>query len=165
MKKQATPHVSRIVIFYKLALGLLELAFGLGIIIFGGKISKIYNAYKVRELLEDPHDLFIIIVQKFIPVFTHYHTYFMITLLGFGALKVVAGIAMLYEKEWGVDLLILFFFLMLPFDIYTLFSQITFLNTAYFLVNVLITLYLVQFKPHTYLLKYLNTIKRVKKRS
>jgi uncharacterized membrane protein (DUF2068 family) len=156
MKRSVTSNVSKTVVLYKLITGLIELILGLGILFFGRNISRIYTNYKLNELLEDPHDLLINIVEKIIPVFVHYHTYFMIILVVFGLVKIIGAIGLFYDKEWGLDILILFFFLMLPFDIYTMFSHPTLLKTLYFLTNTLITLYLIEFKPHTYFRKYIK---------
>lgn len=143
--------------------GLIEFILGLSIIIFGSNISKIYTNFKLIELLEDSHDLLINIVEKITPILIHYHTYLMITLTVFGMVKIVGAIGLFRNKEWGLDILVIFFFLMLPFDIYTFFSHPTFLKTLYFLINTLIALYLIEFKPHTYFWKYIKYFKKRKK--
>ncbi len=164
MKKSTASRVSKTIIFYKLITGIIEFILGLGILFFGRNIAKMYTHYKVRELLEDPHDLLITTIEKIIPILIHYRTYFMIFLIVFGTVKIIGAIGLLYNKEWGLDLLILFFFLMLPFDIYTLFSHPTFLKTLYFLINALIALYLVEFRPHTYFWKYIKYLKKMMRR-
>lgn len=161
MKKSVKPHISKTVIFYKLITGIIELILGLSILFYGKNIAKIYTHYKLRELLDDPHDVLIHTVEKITPTLTQYHTYFMIFLIVFGLVKIIGAIGLLYDKEWGLDLLIVFFFLMLPFDIYTLFSHLTFLKTLYFLINTFIALYLVEFKPHMYFWKYITYLKRL----
>lgn len=163
MKKSVITHVSPVIVTYKLVTGVVELIFGFAFLFLGRTVSRIYISYRLRELLDDPHDLLISIVQKIIPTLIHYHTYLMVTFIVFGLIKTIGAIALFYDKEWGLDLLILFFFLMLPFDIYTLFSHITFLKTMYFLVNALITLYLIEFKPHSYFWKYVKYVRKWKK--
>lgn len=160
MKKKDVIQASYIVVLYKLVTGLTEFILGLGIIFFQKNIYHIYTNYKINELLEDPHDLLIKITEKIIPIFSHYHTYLIVSLLIFGLVKIIAAIGLFYDKEWGLDILVISFFLMLPFDIYTFFSHPTIIKTLYFLINVLITLYLIEFKPHTYLLKYIKYFKK-----
>jgi len=160
MKKSSLTPVSSVVVVYKFISGLVELIIGLSIILFGKNISRIYTQYKLRELLEDPHDRLIITVQKMVPFFVHYRTYFIVTLVLFGIVKMIGALALFYHKEWGLDILILFFFLLLPFDIHTLFSHPTILKTLYFLINTLITLYLVEFQPHTHLQKYIRYLRK-----
>lgn len=162
MKKSAASNISKTVVYYKLVTGVIELILGLGILFFGKNIYRIYSAYKLKELLEDPHDLLINLVGKITPTLIHYRTYLMIFLIVFGLVKIIGAIGLLYDKEWGLDLLILFFFLMLPFDIYTLLSHVTFLKTLYFLINTLIALYLVEFRPHTYFWKYIKKLKKMR---
>lgn len=163
MKKVGSKHVSPVIVTYKLVTGIIELFFGFAFLFLGRIVSRIYISYRLRELLDDPHDLLISIVQKIIPTLIHYHTYLIVTFIVFGLIKTIGAIALFYDKEWGLDLLILFFFLMLPFDIYTLFSHITLLKSLYFLVNVLITLYLIEFKPHTYFWKYIKHVRKLVK--
>jgi uncharacterized membrane protein (DUF2068 family) len=163
MNKTRRQGVSKTVVFYKLVTGLIEFILGSGILFFGRNISLIYNNYKLNEILEDPHDLLINIVGKITPIFMHYHTYLMVTLIVFGMVKIIAAIGLFYDKEWGLDILVLFFFLMLPFDIYTFFFHPTFLKVLYFLINTLIALYLIEFKPHTYFWKYIKYFKKIKK--
>lgn len=163
MRKSVTTHFSIVVVFYKLIAGLIEFILGSGILFFGRNIARIYTNYKLGELLEDPHDLLINIIEKITPILIHYHTYLMITLTVFGMVKIVGAIGLFRNKEWGLDILVIFFFLMLPFDIYTFFSHPAFLKTLYFLINTLIALYLIEFKPHTYFWKYIKYFKKRKK--
>jgi uncharacterized membrane protein (DUF2068 family) len=163
MKKRVASDVSNIVVLYKLITGLIEFVLGVSILFFGRNISLIYNHYKLSELLEDPHDLLINIIGKITPFFNYYHIYFIVSLIGFGLVKIIAAIGLFYEKEWGLDILVLFFFIFLPFDIYTFLFHPTFLKVLYFLINLLITLYLIEFKPHIYFLKYIKYLSKTKK--
>lgn len=165
MKKTIESQVSNVVVLYKFATGLLEFILGLNILFFGKNIARIYTNYKLNELLEDPHDLFIRIVEKITPIFLNYHTYLMVTLIVFGLVKIVGAIGLFRNKEWGLDILVIFFFIMLPYDIYTFFSHATLLKILYFFINVLITLYLIEFKPHTYFWKYIKYLKKQIKRN
>ena len=160
MKKVYQPNVSLIVAIYKLLSGIVELLLGISILFFGRNISRVYTGYKLRELLEDPHDQFIVLVQKIIPTLAQYHLYFMISLLIFGIVKIIAAIGLFYDEEWGLDLLIIFFFLFLPYDSITFFSHPSVLKTLYFFVNVFITMYLIEFKPHTYFWKYVKYVRK-----
>jgi len=160
MKHPIKKHVFPAVIYYKFITGVIEFIFGISFLFFGKALSRFYVNYRLKELVDDPHDILVAIIQKIIPVLIHYHTYLMITFIVFGLIKTIGAIALFYDKDWGLDLLIIFFFIMLPFDIYTLLSHPTFLKSLYFLVNALITLYLVEFKPHKHLLKYIRFIQK-----
>ena len=153
-------HVSPVIIYYKLLTGIVELLFGLGFLFLGRNIATLYARYAIKEFLEDPHDIFITLVQKIAPTLVHYHTYLIVTMIVFGVVKTIGAIALFFDKEWGLDILVLFFFIMLPFDLYTLFSLPTMTKTLYFLVNVLITLYLVEFKPHMVIKKYVKHLRK-----
>ncbi len=143
-------HVSKYIIIYKFILGIIELILGTGIIIFGKPILSIYRKYSVRELLEDPHDLLASILEKIIPYLTAHLGYLVVILLVLGVVKIVAAIGLFYKKHWGLDLLIILTMILLPFELYNLFLRPSPIKIVYFIVNILIALYLVNFKPQQY---------------
>lgn len=155
MEKRSKHEVSRAVVFYKLVTGVVEVVLGAGLLVFGKNIGRIYSHYRVRELLEDPHDVLINFVSKFIATFVAhqrvYIMYLMFSLFLLGLVKIIASIGLLRNKEWGLDLMIVLFLVLLPFDIATLFYQPSFLKLIYFLINLLITFYLLEFRPHYYI--------------
>lgn len=164
MNKNKDHIFSKLVVYYKLLTGFIEFLLGLSIVFLGKKIANVYTSYKLNELLEDPHDLFINLIGKITPIFVQYHTYFIVTLVLFGVVKIIAAMGLLQGKEWGLNILVIFFFIMLPFDIYTFFSHPSLTKTVYFFVNTLITLYLTEFKPFNYLFKYYSHAKKSIKR-
>lgn len=166
MTKSNAIHISKTVIIYKFVTGVIELILGLGILFFGRNIARIYVQYEIREFLEDPHDILIAVTDKVVaPLVIHHRVYLMFFLIVLGITKIIAAIGLLYKKEWGLDLLIGLFIILLPFDIFTLFSHPTFLKAIYFLLNVFIALYLIEFKPHTYFLRYIKFFKKRKRNS
>lgn len=142
--------VSIYVIAYKFLLGVLELILGFGIIIFGNQILKLYFNFREQELINDPDDLIVHLVEKVIPYFLAYRSYIILILIVLGLVKVVGAVGLYYKKYWGLDLLIGLTFLLLPFDLATLLEHSSWTKVFYFLINLLIALYLVQFQPTTY---------------
>ncbi|MBI3366145.1 DUF2127 domain-containing protein [Candidatus Roizmanbacteria bacterium] len=125
---------------------------------------RFYNQYRFKELLEDPHDLLINITDKIVaPLILHHRIYLMIFLIVLGLTKIIAAIGLLYEKKWALDLVIGLFIILLPFDIFTLFSHITFLKLLYFLINLLIVFYLMEFKPQKHLQRLKKYVTKIKK--
>ncbi len=143
-------HISRYIIIYKLVLGLLETLLGLGIIIFGRQIVNIYQNFKSQELLEDPHDLLVSLLQKVLPYFVQHRGYVVFILLLLGIVKIVGSVGLMYRKHWGLDLLIILTILLLPFQLYSLFFSFSVSKLIYFTINLLIALYLVEFQPKNY---------------
>src|SRR3989344_2127092 len=80
-------HVSRYIIVYKFLLGLFETILGLGMLLFGSKISELYINFTNRELLEEPHELLALILQRIVPFSLNVHpslskiTFFIINML------------------------------------------------------------------------------------
>jgi uncharacterized membrane protein len=140
-------HVSWYIIFYKLALGVIEFATGLGIALAGNKIFTLYRLYVTGELSEDPHDLLARLSERVIPhVFTH--NAFLITyLLILGSAKIAGAIGLIYGKNWGVDLLVGLTAVMFPFQFIHLFIHPSALDAIYIFVGLFIALYLINFKP------------------
>lgn len=142
--------VSRYIIAYKFILGLLELLLGLGITFFGNNVYRIYLSFRNGELLEDPHDLLVNILEKFMPYVIEHRGFIAIILLVLALVKMVGSIGLLYRKHWGLDLMVGLTIALLPFEAYYLFIHLSYARFAYFLINILIALYLVNFKPKHY---------------
>ncbi len=151
-------HVSRYIIAYKFILGLFETFLGIGTIIFGRRIYEIYLNFKSNELLEDPHDLLVSIAQTAIPYLFAHRGYVIFILLLLGITKMVGSVGLWYRKHWGLDVLIAVTIALLPFESYYLIIQPSFSKTAYFLINILIALYLVNFNPKGYFTNLKNRI-------
>lgn len=143
-------HVSRFIIAYKFILGLFETFLGIGTIIFGRKIFEIYLNFRNNELLEDPHDLLVAIAERVVPYLFAHRGYVVLILLLLGITKMVGSVGLWYKKHWGLDVLIVVTIILLPFESYYLVIHPSFLKTAYFLINILIALYLVNFNPKDY---------------
>lgn len=152
-------HVSGYIIIYKFILGLVETILGAGIILFGRRLFETYLNFAQSELLEDPHDLLATILEKFIPYIFRHHGLIAFILLLLGISKMVGAAGLWYHKHWGLDILIIVTILLLPFEIANLFLHPSLLNTAYFLINLLIALYLVNFNPKGYFTNLKHRIK------
>ncbi len=152
-------HVSKVIIIYKFVLGLFEVILGLGIFFGGRQILDLYENFKSQELLEDPHDLFLTVVEKLIPFILHHQTFITFGLIALGVVKIIGCIGLWQKKHWGLDLLVGLTIVFLPFELYQLFPKPTLLKLSYFLINVLIALYLVEFKPKDYFTKFKKRVK------
>ncbi|MCL4360339.1 DUF2127 domain-containing protein [Patescibacteria group bacterium] len=155
--------VSWIIVAYKLISGAFELILGTGIVFFGNRMLGMYTRFRNEELLEDPHDLLVRVLGSVVPMLVEYRTAITIFLFILGATKIIGAIGLLKKKEWGLDLLIALFLILLPFDLYSLAFHFTVVKLLYFIVNTLIALFLMEFRPHKYvarLKKYVHKPKR-----
>lgn len=143
-------HVSRAIIVYKFVAGIIELALGFGILFGGKKILEIYQNFKSDELLENPHDILVFILEKIIPYIFEHHIYFVLILLALGFVKVFGAIGLLYKKHWGLDLLVALTLILLPVDGFSILIHFTWGKLIYFLLNIFISLFLVNFNPKGY---------------
>jgi uncharacterized membrane protein len=143
-------HVSRYIIAYKFILGLLETILGLGTLFFGSKMYEIYLNFKNSELLEEPHDVLVFLTEKIIPYLFAHKGYVVLILLLLGLTKVAGSAGLWYRKHWGLDILIVVTIALLPFESYYLIIHPSPSKLAYFLINILIALYLVNFNPKGY---------------
>lgn len=151
MDNSANARVPKIIIIYELLLGLFESVIGAGLFFFGKDLLNFYNQLAVTELLEDPHDLFVNLTEGLIPKLFEHHIYIAILLLAFGVVKITSGMGLLYKREWGKHLLIGLLVILIPVDSYDLIKQVSLFKIAYLLIDVVIALYLIDFKPKQYI--------------
>ncbi len=143
-------HISRYIIAYKFILGLLETVLGLGIIIFGKKLFEVYLNFRNNELLEDPHDLLASTTEKVVPYLFMHRDYVILVLLLLGLSKMIGAWGLWHHKHWGLDILVVVTIILLPFEVLNLIRHPSLLNSAYFIINLFIALYLVNFNPKGY---------------
>lgn len=143
-------HVSGGIVLYKFTLGFFELILGLGLLFANSSFMYWYKDLAGKELLEDPHDLLILLSQQVIPIVMANRHYLVFNLVLLGMVKIIGAIGLLYKKEWGVDLLVGLTILMLPFQLFRLYRHFSVLETVYFGVGLFIALYLINFKPKKY---------------
>lgn len=153
-----TKEVSKVITGYKFALGIVEILLGLGIAIFGNKALDVYQSIRSTELLEDPHDMFVNIIDGSIPYILDHKLVIVIVLLLIGTIKIVSCIAIWMGKEWGVHLLLFFMLALLPFDLFDLFKnffmgQISFGSVVLNAINIWIILSLTHNHPVRYFQK------------
>lgn len=154
-------HVSWYIIAYKLLFGLAEFSLGFGIALFGQTALKWYRLYTVQELSEDPHDLLVHITQGIIPSVLAHHTYLVIYLILLGGAKIVGAIGIIYNQDWGIDLLVGLTILILPFQIARLAFHPSFIELSYVLLGLLITMYLINFRPHVWINRIKTKLKSI----
>ncbi len=157
-------HISKFIIIYKLILGAIEIILGVGIILFGRQIATEYQKYKVRELIEDPRDLFITITSKITPYLSKHIRLVIFILIILGVIKIIGAIALLKKKHWGLDLLIGLTFILLPFQLVDLILHVSFGKFIFLLIDLFIALYLVQFEPRKYFKKMFVRIRAKRKK-
>lgn len=141
---------SWLIIVFKYVSGLIEIILGLGIVFLGDEMISLYEMMKVKELLEDPHDLVIRMIEAVLPYFLKHREYVVIFLLVLGTTKIIGAIGLTYRKEWGRDMLIVLGIILLPFELVEFFRHPTVLRATYALVNLVIVLYLMNFHPRDY---------------
>ncbi|MCL4562087.1 MAG: DUF2127 domain-containing protein [Chloroflexi bacterium] len=144
-------HVSRIIIAYKFLLGLVEFFSGIGLIIWGGSAFRLYQMFISQELTEDPHDLLAQLTERIVPSLFAQHTSLAAYLIVLGAAKLAGAIGLIYQKNWGVDLLVGLTVVMFPFQIVSLILHPIISDLIYLVVGLLIALYLVNFKPKAWI--------------
>lgn len=155
-------HVSWFIISYKFLFGLAELLLGLGIVFFGRNAFLLYRNYASQELFEDPHDILARFTENFIPYILAHHTYIVIYLIILGSAKIAGSIGLIYKKNWGVDLLVALTLIMLPFQTINLILHPSLQDFVYIFVGLLISLYLVNFKPKIWAVKMIEKSKTIK---
>lgn len=153
-------HVSRYIIAYKFILGFLETLLGVGTLIFGKIMYDVYLNFKNTEALEEPHDLLVFLTEKIVPYLFAHRGYVVLILLLLGLTKMVGSIGLWYRKHWGLDILIIVTIGLLPFESYYLIIHPSFSKIAYFLINLFIALYLVNFNPKGYFVNFKRRISK-----
>ncbi len=142
--------VSRLIILYKVISGFFELIMGSALLAFGRQLYEFYRNFQLEELFEDPHSLIVMFLRRIVPyIFEHKGNIVGILFL-LGLVKIAGAIGLYYHKHWGLDLLVGLTVLLLPFEGYSLVVNHTLTQLGYFLINLLIAFYLVNFKPHQY---------------
>ncbi len=147
MDQKEELNVSRIIVVYKFILGLIELASGLAVALFGKQLFSAYLLQLSQELSEDPHDVLAHLSLAVVPNLLNHNTIIVITLILLGAVKIAGAVGLVYKKNWGVDLLVGLTAIMLPFQLVNIFIHPSVFDILYLLVGIIIALFLVRFQP------------------
>lgn len=148
--------VSNLIIIYELILGVVEITTASALIIFGKRLLETYENLKDAELLENPNDLIVKVTEGIIPNLFQHHIYIALLLLAFGGVKIASGIGLIYKKIWAEHLLIGLLLLLIPIDLASMLFHFSIEKLLYILINTLIVLYLIEFKP----IEYYNRVRR-----
>jgi uncharacterized membrane protein (DUF2068 family) len=70
-----------------------------------------------------------------------------------GSAKLAGAIGLIYQKNWGVDLLVGLTVVLFPFQVVNIILHPAVLDVIYLVVGLLIALYLIQFKPRAWISK------------
>ncbi len=150
---EAEFHVSWVIIAYKFLLGLVEFISGAGLVLWGRDAFRWYQAFMLRELTEDPHDVLARLTLRIVPDLLAQHTTLAIYLIVLGAAKLAGAVGLVYQKNWGVDLLVSLTVLMFPFQVVSLILHPSIPDLVYLVAGLLIALYLINFKPKAWVSK------------
>ncbi|HEX9007756.1 MAG TPA: DUF2127 domain-containing protein [Patescibacteria group bacterium] len=153
-------HVSWYIIAYKFIYGLVEFILGTGIIFYGKTVLTRYNSYAAQELLEDPHDLIVRLTHGVVPNLLAHNVSLAFYLILLGGVKIAGSIGLIYKKNWGVDLLVALTIVMFPFQFIRLLIHPSLPDFIYIFIGILISLYLVNFRPHDWAKRVVKKYKK-----
>ncbi len=153
---EAEYHVSWAIVAYKFLLGLFELVSGAVLFFWGGSAYRLYQVSITRELSEDPHDFLASLTERVVPSLFAHHTYLAVYLVVLGAAKLAGAIGLVFQQNWGVDLLVGLTVVMFPFQLVSLILHPAIMDFVYLVVGLLIALYLINFKPGAWVSKMLD---------
>ena len=105
------------IIAYKTALGIGELTVGVLLLIPSLDIAATFHRLTAEELREDPSDLLVALISRHLPSLVQHRATVGVGLISFGAVKLIAAVAMWNGKEWGRNLLAAIVVLLLPLDV------------------------------------------------
>ena len=63
-------------------------------------------------------------------------------------------IGLWYRKHWGLDILMVVTILLLPFELFSIAEHPSLTKASFFIINMFIALYLVDFNPKGYFTKF-----------
>lgn len=143
-------HISAIIIIYKFILGVIELLLAFGLVFGGRQMLDLYLYIRYEELLENSHETIAFVLEKTIPYLFEHQAYIVFLLASIGLAKIFGSIGLWQRKHWGLDLLVAVTLILLPVDTVNLIRHPTPSEFAFFIINILIALYLVNFNPSHY---------------
>jgi uncharacterized membrane protein (DUF2068 family) len=146
-------HFSRYIVAYELAHGFIELVIGLGLLFFGRQAFNFYQQLAYRELLEDPHDLLVNLLQRVFPYLLNHKNFVVLTLTLFGVSKIIGAIGLALGKNWGQDVLVAVAGLLVPLELYELITGFSFFKFALLAINLLVLIYLYNYRSKSKKLK------------
>jgi uncharacterized membrane protein len=148
-------HVAGWVILYKFSLGLVEFMLGVGMALFGQRALHYYHTLVSQQLSEDPQDILVRISANIVPHLLTHNTTLIVYLIVLGAAKLIGAVGLYYKKNWGVDILVVLTILLLPFQLFKLVTHPNMLDVFYMALGIFIALYLIEFKPHAWVSRFL----------
>lgn len=157
-------HVAWYIIAYKFSFGLIELLFGLGMVLFGQQALQLYQRLAAEELSEEPHDVVIAITSRIVPGILTHNTFLVVYLILLGSVKIAGSVGLIYKKNWGVDLLVILTIILFPFQIVNLLLHPNMFDFLYITVGLIIAFYLIEFNPKAWIsrmLMHIDTLKNV----
>lgn len=150
VKPKKPEEFSNFIIAYEFSLGLIEIILGVGIWALGSKVFGIYRVIQDSDVLGEQHEILINSLAALVP-YVFSHRFYLITLLiALGGVKIVSSIGLWTGKGWGKHLLIWLLIVLIPFDLVGIIRHFTLLDVGYLILDILIILYMVNFKPKEY---------------
>lgn len=127
-----------------MALGVVETALGVGILIYGNRLYRFYLSLQDSDILVHPNNLLVEITENVIPNLFHRRYYIVSLLLLLGLTKLVTSIGLSRHHLWASYALSFLVVLLLPFEFGGLLLGFSLYKLAYFILNLTIAIYLLK---------------------
>jgi uncharacterized membrane protein len=158
--KAVERRISMYVPVYKFLTGFAEFSVAITIAFLGQRLFQAYHVRLLEELSEDPHDLLARLSEQVVPHVLNHNTYVVVYLLALGLAKMAGAIGLVYNKNWGVDLLVILTLLMAPFQVMSFVLNPNLFDLLYLIAGLLIAFYLVEFRPGAWVSRMLRLSKQ-----
>ncbi len=142
--------LTKIAIFYKILLGIIEFIFGLGLLVLGLQLYEMFNRFINTHAIQDSDDIFLIITNQYVPILLQHRYLISIIFLALGLSKIMGGLGMLYRKVWAKHLLISFMLAFIPYDLVGFIRSPTLFEAVYLVFSIVLVLYFMDFRPRQY---------------
>lgn len=137
-----------ILAFYKVVQGLLELVGSMILLSLSySQIHRLAVRLTREELLEDPKDIFVAYLFKYLPLLSEYKEQAGLILLALGIYDVVTGVGLFYEKNWARLVILIALIASLPYSSYELILKFDSLRLVFFVIQILFIYILWRYKP------------------
>lgn len=160
MKDSLTPvsKVPKAIVVYELFIGLIETVSALSLIVFGKNILSTYENFVNSEMFEEANDLIVKLMENMVPNLFKHRNLIIFTLLIMGLIKLISAYGIFRKKIWAEHLLILFLTFLIPFEFVSIIVRFSLFEVMFFVVNIMIVLILVKFKPREYYTKLIEDL-------
>lgn len=137
-----------ILALYKIVQGILELVGAY--ILLSLSYDQIHNlALRLtrEELFEDPRDIFVSLLFKYLPLLANYQEQAGFILLLVGLYDVITGIGLFFAKNWARLIILIILIISLPLNFYNLITRFDVLKLVFFIIQAVFIPVLWKYKP------------------